>query len=73
MSTRANDLKALRLEKRLTQAETATKYGVSQSYWSQIENGQKPREVRPAEQVINHMRLRTDRTDGGSKKAGRQK
>lgn len=71
--TRADDLRTLRLQKRLTQTEAAKKFGVSQSYWSAIETGQKPTEISAAEQIINRMRLRTDRTSGGSDKAGRKK
>jgi transcriptional regulator with XRE-family HTH domain len=63
----------MRLDKRLTQEEVAKKFGVSQSYYSQVERGEKPREVREAEKVVNRMRTRTDRTDGGDKKAGRAK
>jgi transcriptional regulator with XRE-family HTH domain len=73
MSRRTSDLRSLRLEKRLTQEEVARKFKVSQSYYSAIERGQKPREVSSALQVVNRMRTRTDRTDGGSKKAGREK
>ncbi|MDP9025820.1 MAG: helix-turn-helix domain-containing protein [Candidatus Eremiobacteraeota bacterium] len=73
MSKRANDLRTLRLEKRLTQSEVATKFKVSQSYYSSIERGQKPAEISAAMQVVNRMRTRTDRTDGGAKKAGREK
>jgi|HubBroStandDraft_5_1064220.scaffolds.fasta_scaffold354946_1 transcriptional regulator with XRE-family HTH domain len=73
MSKRTNDLRSLRLEKRLTQEEVAKKFRVSQSYYSAIERGQKPGEVRSALQIVSRMRTRTDRTDGGSKKAGREK
>lgn len=72
-SRRADDLRALRLDKRLTQTEAAKKFGVSQAYWSQIENGQKPREILAAKETISHMRARTDRTAGGGDKAGRKK
>ena len=71
--SRADDLRALRLQKRLTQGEVAEKFKVSQSYYSAIETGKKPGEIKPAELVINRMRTRTDRTDGGGKKAGREK
>lgn len=71
--TRADDLRALRLQKRLTQEEVAKKFGVSQAYYSSIENGGKPREITAAEKVVNGMRTRTNRTDGGSIKAGREK
>ena len=73
MSKRAADLRGLRLEKRLTQEEVAKKFKVSQSYYSAIERGQKPNEISNALQVVNRMRTRTDRTDGGDKKAGREK
>ena len=70
---RATELRALRLQKRLTQAEVATKFNVSQAYYSAIETGKKPTEVAAAAQVINTMRTRTNRTDGGGRKAGREK
>lgn len=73
MAKRANDLRSLRLQKRLTQQEVADKLKISQSYYSSIEAGRKPGEIAPAEQVVNRMRLRTDRTEGGGHKAGRQK
>jgi transcriptional regulator with XRE-family HTH domain len=73
MSKRASDLRALRLEKRLTQEEVAEKFGVSQSYYSAVERGKKPGELTEALKVVNRMRTRTDRTDGGGKKAGREK
>jgi len=73
MAKRTSDLRALRLQKRLTQAEVADKLKVSQSYYSSIEAGRKPGEIAPAEQAVNRMRLRTDRTEGGRHKAGRQK
>jgi transcriptional regulator with XRE-family HTH domain len=73
MSTRASDLRALRLQKRLTQEDVAKRYNVSQSYYSAIERDRKPRELVAALKIVNRMRTRTDRTDGGSKKAGRQK
>jgi transcriptional regulator with XRE-family HTH domain len=73
MSTRADDLRSLRLAKRLTQEEVSKKFKVSQSYYSAIENGRKPGEIAAAEQVVNRMRTRTDRTDGGDSKAGREK
>jgi transcriptional regulator with XRE-family HTH domain len=73
MPKRADDLRALRLQKRLTQEEVATRLKVSQSYYSSIEAGRKPSEIAPAEQAINRMRLRTDRTAGGGHKAGRLK
>jgi transcriptional regulator with XRE-family HTH domain len=73
VSKRTQDLRSLRLQKRLTQEEVAEKFKVSQSYYSAIERGKKPNEVSAALQVINRMRTRTDRTDGGTKKAGREK
>jgi transcriptional regulator with XRE-family HTH domain len=73
MAKRADDLRALRLQKRLTQEQVADKLKVSQSYYSSIEAGRKPGEIAPAEKVVNRMRLRSDRTAGGGHKAGRQK
>ena len=73
MNKRADDLRELRLQKRLTQEEVAAKLKVSQSYYSSIEAGRKPGEIAPAEQVVSGMRLRTNRTEGGGQKAGRQK
>lgn len=70
---RAKELRQLRLEKRLTQAEVAKKLKVSQGYYSSVERGEKRRELAEAAKVVNRMRMRTDRTEGGVKKAGRQK
>jgi transcriptional regulator with XRE-family HTH domain len=70
---RATELRSLRLEKRLTQAEVADKFKVSQAYYSAVENGQKPNEVAEAAKIVNRMRTRTNRTDGGEHKAGREK
>lgn len=73
MGKRAQDLKDIRLGKRLTQAEVATKLKVSQSYYSSIERGAKPGEISEALKAVSGMRKRTDRTAGGDDKAGRQK
>jgi len=73
MPKRADDLRELRLQKRLTQEEVAARLKVSQSYYSSIEAGRRPGEIAQAEQLVNRMRLRTDRTEGGGRKAGRQK
>ena len=70
---RASELRALRLEKRLTQADVAKKFEVSQSYYSAVERGEKPSEIAQAAQVVNRMRTRTNRTEGGGHKAGREK
>jgi len=70
---RASELRSLRLEKRLTQAEVAAKFKVSQGYYSAIEQGKKPTEVAEAAKIVNRMRTRTNRTDGGDSKAGREK
>jgi transcriptional regulator with XRE-family HTH domain len=70
---RASELRSLRLQKRLTQAEVAKKFRVSQGYYSAIERGKKPAEITEASKIINTMRTRNDRTNGGSKKAGREK
>lgn len=73
MGKRADDLRAVRLEKRLTQEEVAGKFKVSQGHYSAIERGQKPSEIAEALKVVSRMRTRTDRTGGGDQKAGRQK
>ena len=73
MNTRADDLRTVRLDKRLTQEEVANKFKVSQGYYSAIERGQKPNEIAEALKVVSGMRARTNRTDGGGHKAGRQK
>ena len=73
MAKRASDLRMMRLDKRLTQQEVADKLKVSQSYYSAIEAGRRPGEIAAAERTINRMRFRSDRTQGGSQKAGRQK
>ena len=73
MVTRAETLRTMRLEKRLTQAEIADRLKVSQAYYSSIENGRRPTEIDEAIQTVNKMRLRGDRTEGGGQKAGRKK
>jgi transcriptional regulator with XRE-family HTH domain len=73
MSRRANDLRAMRLDKRLTQAEVAKNMRVSQGYYSAVETGQKPSEFATAEKAISRMRFRGSRTAGGDTKAGRKK
>jgi transcriptional regulator with XRE-family HTH domain len=73
MGKQAKDLRALRLEKRLTQEQVAAKLKVSQSYYSQVERGAKLHEITPALHAVSRMRTRTDRTAGGDKKAGRIK
>lgn len=73
MTKRTDDLRAMRLQKRLTQEEVAEKFKVSQGYYSAIERGRKPNEIADAMKVVNRMRTRTDRTDGGGQKAGRRK
>jgi transcriptional regulator with XRE-family HTH domain len=70
---RAKELRELRLQKRLTQGEVAEKFKVSQGYYSAIENGRKPSEIAEAAKIVNGMRTRTNRTDGGDHKAGREK
>ena len=70
---RADELRTLRLGKRLTQAEVAGKFNVSQGYYSAVERGQKPSEISAALQIVSKMRTRTDRTAGGAKKSGRLK
>jgi transcriptional regulator with XRE-family HTH domain len=73
MATKAETLREMRLQKRLTQAEVAEKLKVSQGYYSSVEQGKKPSEVSEAMKLVNKMRMRGDRTEGGEQKAGRQK
>jgi transcriptional regulator with XRE-family HTH domain len=73
MATKAEILRDLRLDKRLTQEDVAVRMKISQASYSQIERGEKPRAVQEAIETINRMRTRTDRTDGGVEKAGRMK
>ncbi|MGO9435250.1 MAG: helix-turn-helix domain-containing protein [Terracidiphilus sp.] len=73
MATKKDLVRELRLNKRLTQAEVAAKMRISQGSYSAIERGEKPRAVEEALATINRMRTRTDRTDGGTEKAGRLK
>jgi len=73
MATKAELIREMRLDKRLTQTDVANKMKISQASYSQIERGEKPRAVEEAVETINRMRTRTDRTDGGSEKAGRVK
>jgi transcriptional regulator with XRE-family HTH domain len=70
--TRSDDLRRLRLDKRLTQQEVADKMKISQSYYASIEAGRKRGEIAAAEQIVNRMRLRGSRTEGGQQKAGRR-
>ena len=63
MTTKIGTLKAMRLEKRLTQAEVAAKMKVSQSYYSGIEQGNKPGEVAEAMQLVNRMCWRRCNSD----------
>ena len=73
MPSKKDLVREMRLDKRLTQEEVAAKMKVSQGSYSAIERGEKPRAVEEALATINRMRTRTDRTDGGSEKAGRLK
>src|SRR5882724_8326097 len=73
MPTKAELVRELRLDKRLTQQEVAEKMKISQASYSGIERGEKPRAVEEAFETINRMRTRTDRTDGGTEKAGKLK
>jgi len=73
MPTKAQIVREMRLDKRLTQEEVATKMKISQASYSAIERGEKPRAVEEAFETVNRMRTRTDRTDGGAEKAGRLK
>jgi transcriptional regulator with XRE-family HTH domain len=71
--TNAETLRSMRLAKRLTQAEVAKKMKVSQSYYSQIERGDKRQDIVEAQKTVNGMRKRGNRTGGGEQKAGRRK
>jgi len=73
MATKAGMLREMRIQKRLTQEEVAARLRVSQGYYSSIERGKKPTEIADAMKLVNKMRLRGDRTEGGEQKAGRQK
>jgi transcriptional regulator with XRE-family HTH domain len=73
MATKTELVREMRLNKRLTQEEVAAKMKISQGSYSAIERGQKPRAVDEALATINRMRTRTDRTDGGTEKAGKLK
>jgi len=73
MGKRVQDLRSIRLEKRVTQEEVATKLKVSQSYYSAIEQGKKPDEISGALSAVAGMRKRMDRTVGGGQKTGRKK
>ena len=73
MPTKAEIIRELRLDKRLTQYDVAMKMKISQASYSAIERGEKPRAVEEAFETVNRMRTRTDRTDGGTEKAGRRK
>jgi transcriptional regulator with XRE-family HTH domain len=71
LTSQARNLRALRLDKRLTQEQVAAKLRVSRSYYSEIERGAKPRDISHALRAISRMRTRTDRTEGGNLKVGR--
>ena len=73
MATKTETLRAMRLEKRLTQADVAERLKVSQSYYSAVEQGKKPGEIAEAMKLVNTMRLRGNRTEGGQQKAGKRK
>lgn len=73
MPSKKDLVREMRRDKRLTQEEVAAKMKISQGSYSAIERGEKPRAVEEALATINRMRTRTDRTDGGSEKAGRLK
>jgi len=73
MASKAELLRELRLQKRLTQAEVAERLKVSQAYYSNVEQGKKPSDVADAMKLVSSMRKRGDRTAGGEEKVGRQK
>lgn len=73
MATKADTLKDMRLQKRLTQADVAERLKVSQAYYSNVEQGKKPGDIDEAMKLVSSMRKRGDRTAGGEQKVGRQK
>jgi transcriptional regulator with XRE-family HTH domain len=73
MASKAQLAREMRLDKRLTQGDVAKAMGISQALYSTIELGKKPRGADEALLTISRMRSRTDRTDGGTEKAGRLK
>lgn len=73
MATKAQIVRDLRLDKRLTQQEVAHKMKISQASYSAIERGERQQNLQDAMEPVNRMRTRTDRTDGGLEKAGRRK
>jgi len=73
MASKAQLVREMRLDKRLTQGDVAKAMGMSQASYSTIELGKEPRGADEALLTISRMRARTDRTDGGSKKTGRLK
>jgi transcriptional regulator with XRE-family HTH domain len=72
LASQASNLRVLRLDKSLTQEQVAAKLNVSRSYYSEIECGIRPRDIRQALRTVSRMRTRTDRTDGGAIKVGRE-
>jgi transcriptional regulator with XRE-family HTH domain len=74
MPTKAQIVREMRLDKRITQEEVAETLGVSQATYSAIERGDRSsKAVQEAMLAVNRMRTRTDRTDGGDEKVGRLK
>lgn len=71
--SKAQTLREMRIEKRLTQSDVAKKAKVSPSYYSQVERGLKPAETAEMMLVVNRMKGTRNRTVGGSERAGREK
>src|SRR5271168_4476113 len=79
MPKRADDLRELRLQKRLTQGAEAAKLKVASLRSAKVtihlsKPGESRGEIAPAKLlVVNRMRLLTDRTERGGYSAGRRK
>jgi hypothetical protein len=70
LASQASDLRALRLDKRLTQEQVAAKLNVGRSYYSGSECGVRSRDIPQALRTVSQMRTRTDRTGCGTVKVG---
>jgi transcriptional regulator with XRE-family HTH domain len=71
--SKAQTLREMRIDKRLTQQDVASKAKVSPSYYSQIERGLKPSETSDMMKIVSRMKGTRQRTAGGTVRAGRDK
>jgi transcriptional regulator with XRE-family HTH domain len=71
--SKAQTLREMRIDKRLTQQDVAKKAKVSPSYYSQVERGLKPSETAEMMLAVNRMKGTKNRTSGGTVRAGRDK